>query len=59
MKEVKAEGEIIKNGTMRKKWSYLKQCVQLCQFDSQLVNAQRSDSSVFCVCVCVCFKTVV
>lgn len=59
MKKVKAEGEIIKNGTIRKKWSYLKQCVQLCQFDSQLVNAQRSDSSVFCVCVCVCFKTIV
>lgn len=25
------------------------QCVQSCQFDSQLVNAQRSDLSVSCV----------
>lgn len=27
------------------------QCVQLSQFDSQLVNAQCSDLSVLCVCV--------
>lgn len=29
------------------------QCVQSSQFDSQLVNAQRSDLSVLCVGVCV------
>lgn len=29
------------------------QCVQLFQFDSQLVNAQCSDLSVLCACVCV------
>lgn len=27
------------------------QCVQLSQFDSQLVNAQCSDSSVLCACL--------
>ena len=32
------------------------QCVQLSQFDSQLVNAQCSDSSVLYACACVCLR---
>lgn len=40
-------GGVIKQRHIKKKLSN-QQCVQLCQFDIQLVNAQCSDLSVLC-----------